>query len=112
MSSRRPPGVLDSFNYAVEGVIHVLRTQRNMRIHFAVAFVVLVVALVINVTKSDLIALLISTSIILCKADSSSGSDWPLWLLTAVTGLLIWRTRIHLLWLLAAGALLGWYGLV
>ena len=58
------------------------------------------------------IALLISTSIILCKADSSSGSDWPLWLLTAVTGLLIWRTRIHLLWLLAAGALLGWYGLV
>ena len=34
--------VLDSFNYAFEGIIHVLRTQRNMRIHFAVAFVVLV----------------------------------------------------------------------
>ena len=37
MSSRRSPTVLDSFNYATEGIIHVLRTQRNLRIHFAVA---------------------------------------------------------------------------
>ena len=37
MSARRAPGVLDSFNYAFEGIIHVLRTQRNMRIHFVVA---------------------------------------------------------------------------
>ena len=65
MSVRRQPGVLESFNYAVEGVIHVLRTQRNLRIHFAVAFIVLVVALVINVTKADLIALLISITFVL-----------------------------------------------
>ena len=39
-----PRGLLDSFNYAFEGIIHVLRTQRNMRIHVAVAVVVLVVA--------------------------------------------------------------------
>ena len=31
---RRAPSLLDSFNYAFEGIIHVLRTQRNMRIHF------------------------------------------------------------------------------
>ncbi|HZQ80895.1 MAG TPA: diacylglycerol kinase [Gaiellaceae bacterium] len=65
MNPRRQPGVLDSFNFAVEGVIHVLRTQRNMRIHFAVAFVVLVVALVINVSKFELIALLISITFVL-----------------------------------------------
>ena len=65
MSVRRQPGVLESFNFAVEGVIHVLRTQRNLRIHFAVAFVVLVIALVINVTKVDLIALLISITFVL-----------------------------------------------
>jgi chromate transporter len=29
-----------------------------------------------------------------------------------LAGLLIWRTRIHLLWLLAAGALLGGLQLV
>jgi diacylglycerol kinase (ATP) len=65
VSARRAPTVLDSFNYAVEGIIHVLRTQRNMRIHFAVAFVVLVLALIVNVTKLELIALLISVTFVL-----------------------------------------------
>jgi diacylglycerol kinase (ATP) len=65
VSARRSPSVLDSFNYAFEGIIHVLRTQRNMRIHFAVAFVVIVLALVVNVTKLELIALLISITFVL-----------------------------------------------
>ena len=65
MSSRRSPTILDSFNYATEGIIHVLRTQRNLRIHFAVAFIVLIAALVINVTKLELIALLISITFVL-----------------------------------------------
>ena len=34
-SRRRAPSLLESFNFAFEGVIHVLRTQRNLRIHFA-----------------------------------------------------------------------------
>jgi len=68
MSSRRSPTVLDSFNYATEGIIHVLRTQRNLRIHFAVAFIVLIAALVINVTKLELIALLISITFVLIAA--------------------------------------------
>jgi diacylglycerol kinase (ATP) len=65
MTVRRAPTVIDSFNYAFEGIIHVLRTQRNLRIHFAVAFVVLVAALIVNVTKLELIALLISVTFVL-----------------------------------------------
>ena len=45
-----------------------------------------------------------------------AGGDWRhdawLWVLSAVTALLVWRTRIHLLWLLGAGAVLGALGLV
>ena len=37
---------------------------------------------------------------------------WPLWLTVIVSCLVIWRTRIHLLWLLAAGAVLGALGLI
>ena len=37
----RAPTLLDSFNYAFEGIIHVLRTQRNLRIHFVIAIVVI-----------------------------------------------------------------------
>ena len=35
-----------------------------------------------------------------------------LWLLGAVSAVVVWRTRLHLLWLLAAGALLGALGIV
>jgi diacylglycerol kinase (ATP) len=65
MSSRRTPNVIDSFNWAFEGIIHVLRTQRNMRLHFAIAFIVIVVALIVNVTKLELIVLLLSIAFVL-----------------------------------------------
>jgi diacylglycerol kinase (ATP) len=65
MSSQRTPTIFDSFNYAFEGLIHVLRTQRNMRFHFIAAALVLVLALVVNVSKIELIALLISIVFVL-----------------------------------------------
>jgi diacylglycerol kinase (ATP) len=65
VSTRRSPTIFDSFNYAFEGIIHVLRTQRNLRIHFAIAVLVLVLALVVNVTKIDLIVLLLSIAFVL-----------------------------------------------
>jgi len=65
LSAWRPPNVLDSFNYAFEGIIHVLRTQRNMRIHFLAAVTVLILALLVNVSKMELIALLISITFVL-----------------------------------------------
>jgi diacylglycerol kinase (ATP) len=62
---RRAPSLLESFNYAFEGIIHVLRTHRNMRIHFAVAAAVLILALAIGVTKLELIALMLSIAFVL-----------------------------------------------
>lgn len=58
------------------------------------------------------IALLLATGWILASTHSDPARDWPLWLLTAGTALTIWRTRVHLLWLLGAGAILGAFGLV
>ena len=65
MADQRAPAVLRSFNYAFEGVIHVLRTQRNMRIHFAIAAGVLVLAFIYDVTRLELIALMISIAFVL-----------------------------------------------
>ena len=64
MATRTPP-VFQSFNYAFEGVIHALRTQRNMRIHFAIAAAVLVFAFIYDVTRLELIALMISIAFVL-----------------------------------------------
>lgn len=58
------------------------------------------------------VALLIATGWILTTSNGGTLKDWPLWLLTGLTALIVWRSKIHLLWLLGAGALLGWLGLV
>ncbi len=56
------------------------------------------------------VALLIASGWIIATSGSRSSGDWPLWLLTALSAIAVWRTRIHLLWLLAAGAAAGWFG--
>jgi diacylglycerol kinase (ATP) len=61
----RSPSVLQSFNFAFEGIIHVLRTQRNMRIHFAIAVAVLIAALALGVRRLELVALLLAISFVL-----------------------------------------------
>ena len=63
--TRRGPSLLESFNFAFEGVIHVLRTQRNMRIHFVIAAAVLIAAIAVGVVRIELIALLIAISFVL-----------------------------------------------
>jgi diacylglycerol kinase (ATP) len=62
---RRPPSILESFNCAFEGVIHVLRTQGNMRIHFGLAAGVLVAALAFGVERLELIVLLLAICFVL-----------------------------------------------
>ena len=66
------------------------------------------------------VALLLATSWILAASSSVPSSAtsgyWvdnaPLWLLTALVAVVVWRARLHLLWLLAVGAVLGWHGVI
>ena len=64
-TKKRPHSLLGSFNYAIEGVIHVLRRERNMRVHFLLATVILVLAFAYDVTRVELMALLIAISFVL-----------------------------------------------
>ena len=61
----RAPTLLDSFNYAFEGIIHVLRTQRNLRIHFLIAIGVIAAAAALGVGRFELIALLLAIAFVL-----------------------------------------------
>jgi diacylglycerol kinase (ATP) len=65
MNVGRSPSILQSFNFAFEGIIHVLRTQRNMRIHFAISIAVLIAALAVGVRRLELVALLMAISFVL-----------------------------------------------
>ncbi len=89
--ARRTPRILQSLNWAFEGVIHVLRTQRNMRIHFALATIVLILAFSYGVTKLELMALLVAISFVLIAEmvntaieatidlATTSFDPWPRW---------------------------------
>jgi chromate transporter len=56
------------------------------------------------------IALLIATGWILAASQGSPVEHWEGWLLTLVTALLVWRTKLHMLWMLGTGAVLGALG--
>jgi chromate transporter len=58
------------------------------------------------------IALLIATGWILATGNNYATRNWPIWLVAIVTAVIVWRTKVHLLWLLGAGAVLGWIGWV
>ncbi len=61
----RRPSLLQSFNHATEGVIHALRTQRNLWIHFTIAVSVLIAALAFGVSEVELMLLLLAITFVL-----------------------------------------------
>jgi diacylglycerol kinase (ATP) len=65
VNRRRAPSLLESFNVAFEGIIHVLRTQRNMRLHFLIAVGVLLAALAFDVSRLELVVLLLAIAFVL-----------------------------------------------
>ena len=56
------------------------------------------------------VALLVATGWILATGSSYKANDWPVWAIAIASTLIVWRTKIHLLWLLGAGAVIGWMG--
>ena len=59
------PSLVRSFNFAFEGIVWSLRTQRNMRLHFVAAGAALILALALNVTRAELVALILCIGAVL-----------------------------------------------
>lgn len=57
--------LIDSFNYAFDGVIHTFKTQRNMRLHFLATAVVLILSLLLRLTKIEILILFITIAIVI-----------------------------------------------
>ncbi|MBA1337185.1 MAG: Diacylglycerol kinase [Firmicutes bacterium] len=57
--------LIESFNYAISGVIYTLKTQRNMKIHFGVAILVLAVSLFMDFSRLELLLLFFTISLVL-----------------------------------------------
>jgi diacylglycerol kinase (ATP) len=61
----RSRSLLWSFNYAIEGIVYALRTQRNMRLHVIVAALVLFGALFLRIGRFEFLSVLFSITFVL-----------------------------------------------
>ncbi|MFA4966530.1 MAG: diacylglycerol kinase [Thermoleophilia bacterium] len=62
---QRRGSLLHSFNWAFNGIVHALRHERNMWVHFAIAGLVLLGGLFFALTRLEVIALLVAISFVL-----------------------------------------------
>jgi diacylglycerol kinase (ATP) len=56
---------VDSFRYAVDGIIHVFRTQRHMRFHFFIVVLVLLIGMLFRLPRTDMAILFVVVSAVL-----------------------------------------------
>jgi diacylglycerol kinase (ATP) len=59
------PTLLQALNNGFDGIIWVLRTQRNMRVHFLAGASALVLAVVLGVSRIDLLAVVLAIALVL-----------------------------------------------
>ena len=57
--------IIDSFNYAVAGIIYALKTQRNMKIHFGIAILVLITSLFLDFSRLEFLMLFLTVSFVM-----------------------------------------------
>ncbi len=52
------------------------------------------------------------SSWVIVRGDFVLAHNWPIWMIALTTLCLVWGTKIHILWLLSGGALIGATGLL
>lgn len=61
----RSRSLLDSFDNAFEGIIYAVKTQRNIRLHFIATGVVLILSLLLQLTKLEILILIITIAFVI-----------------------------------------------
>lgn len=61
----KPRKLFESFNCAIEGFIYVVKTQRNMRLHFLIAAMVIIASLFLNLEGVEMLILIFTIALVL-----------------------------------------------
>ena len=80
--------LVDSFNYAIEGIIYSIRTQRNMKIHMVATIIVLTATFFYDLSKLELLIITITITLVIvaemintaveCAIDATTNFYHPL----------------------------------
>jgi diacylglycerol kinase (ATP) len=57
--------LLESFNYAVAGILYAIKTQRNIRLHFVVTVAVLTTSLVLKIDRIQFLILILTIAFVI-----------------------------------------------
>ncbi|MEI6101347.1 MAG: diacylglycerol kinase, partial [Eubacteriales bacterium] len=57
--------VTNSFNHAISGIMQAFKLEKNMKVHFAIMVAVIVTAVVVHVTRFEMIALVLAIAFVL-----------------------------------------------
>ncbi len=71
----KQPGIIYSFSFAIDGLLYAVKTQKNMRIHFIVAILVLILSLFLNLNRLEIIALVLTISLVLITEILNTGVE-------------------------------------
>lgn len=61
----RSRNIVESFNYAIEGIIYAVKTQRNIKVHLIMAMLAMILAVVLNVTRVELLILMLTIGLVI-----------------------------------------------
>lgn len=57
--------LIESFNFAVNGIISALKTERNMRIHYLIALIVIILSVFFDFSRTELLILIFAISLVI-----------------------------------------------
>ncbi len=55
----------DSFNAAIEGIIYTIKTQKNMRLHFLAAILIILISIFLQLEKIELLVVCMAVTLVL-----------------------------------------------
>ena len=60
----RDKRLVDSFNFAIEGLISALKNEKHMKVHILAAIIIVILAIVINASKVEILIISLSVSFV------------------------------------------------
>ena len=57
--------LVDSFNFAIEGMISALRNEKHMKVHILAAIIIVILAILINASKVEILIISLSVSFVI-----------------------------------------------
>lgn len=59
------PSIIEAFNAAIQGILYTFKYERNMKIHYFIAVAVLIVSLFFDLSKLEMMILILSISLVI-----------------------------------------------